>query len=313
MFLPANRTHMLRGKSSHRWSLPFCLALAVGWLGGPCVRAQAVNFAPEDFQRQLLLPIQWDQLRPATDISAGRANRFHLFQMPTGYAKEAVGLDLDDDTPPGEIPLPVNAPTDDSPNWIQLNVGADNPYFDFRRPGDPGGVGYYRLHSQLQLLDTGRSGMSLALGAVTPAGLENDGVANGPTIFTPAVACYRDLWDGMTVQAFVGNNLRANTRSIGRLERNVRAGLAAQHALPFSPFTNDADTDPSMFVFVEALGRYRFDGTDPSRFQRPPLELLPGIHWRVRENWWISGGLIVPLSAPRPENNLWQLTCSWQF
>jgi hypothetical protein len=296
-----------------RSSVLFSLALAVGGLFCPCALAQPVSFSADDFRRQPLLPLDWELAKQSGDSSTNRANRFHLFQMPTGFAKEAVGLDLDDDTPPGEVPLPVNAPTDNSFNWIQLNVGVDNPYFDFRQPGDPGGVGFYRLHSQLQLLDTGRSGMNLALGAVTPAGLENDGVANGPTVFTPALAWYRDLWDGMTVQGFVGNHLRANTRSIGRLERNVRYGLAAQHALPFSPFTNDADIDPCLFVFVEALGRYRFDQSDPSRQQRPPLELLPGLHWRLQENWWISGGWIVPLCGPRPENKLWQITCSWQF
>jgi hypothetical protein len=271
-----------------------------------------VRLAPEDFQRQLLLPVNWDQLPAPSDSSAGRRNRFHLFQMPTGYAKEAVGLDFDDDTPPGEIPAAALEPPDESLRWIQLNVGMDNPFFDFRRPGDPGGVGFYRLHSQLQLLDTGTSGINLALGAVAPAGLESDGVATGPTVLSPALAYYQDLWEGMTVQGFVGNNLRANTRAIGRFERNVRCGLAAQHALPFSPFTNDAETDPSLFVFVEALGRYRFQDNDPSR-PRPPLELLPGLHWRVQENWWISGGVIVPLLGPRTESNLWQITCSWQY
>jgi hypothetical protein len=303
---------MVYGRSYRRWSLPFSLALAVGCLACPVLHAQLVQFAPDDFQRQLLLPLHWDELRPPSDNSSARPNRFHLFQMPTGYVKEAVGLDLDDDPPQGEFSNSAAATPDGAFNGIQLNVGADNPYFDFRRPGDPGGVGFYRLHSQLQLLDTGKSGVNLALGAVTPAGLENDGVANGPTIFSPALAYYQELWYGTTVQAFVGNHLRANTRAIGRLERNVRCGVAAQQPLPFSLFTNDADADPSLFVFVEALGRYRFQDTDQTR-QRPPLELLPGVHWRVRDNWWISGGLIVPLCGPRPENNLWQVTCSWQF
>jgi hypothetical protein len=303
---------MVHANSFRGSLLPFSLALAVSCLVCSGVRSQPVKLAPEDFQRQLLLPLNWDQLRPSVDISANRPNRFHLFQMPTGYVKEAVGLDLDDDTPPGELPSSAMVTPDDGFNWIQLNVGADNPYFDFRRPGDPGGVGFYRLHSQVQLLDTGRSGVNLALGAVTPAGLESDGVANGPTILSPALAYYQDLWDGMTVQGFIGNNLRANTRGIVRLQRNVRCGLAAQHPLPFSLFSNDAETDPSLFIFVEALGRYRFQDSNPGQ-PRPPLELLPGVHWRVRDNWWISGGLIVPLCGPRPENNLWQITCSWQY
>jgi hypothetical protein len=303
---------MVHRTSYYRWLSFFSLALALSGPASPGVFAQAVRLAPEDFQRQLLLPVNWEQLPPSFDVSAARRSRFHLFQMPTGFVKEAVGLDLDDDMPPGAIPATAFEPADDSFRWIQMNVGMDNPYFDFRRPGDPGGVGFYRLHSQLQLFDTGKSGASLALGAVAPAGLECDGVENGPTIFSPALAYYRDLWDGMTVQGFIGNNLRANARAIDKVGRNVRCGLAAQHALPFSPFTNDAETDPSLFFFVEALGRYRFQDTNPSH-PRPPFELLPGIHWRVQDNWWISGGLLVPLHGPRTENSLWQITCSWQY
>jgi hypothetical protein len=67
-----------------------------------------------------------------------------------------------------------------------------------------------------------------------------------------------------------------------------------------------------LFVFVEALARYRFNTEDRNRPQMP-LELLPGLHWRLNENWWISGGVSIPLAAPRPENKLWQFTCSWRF
>ena len=41
-----------------------------------------------------------------------------------------------------------------------------------RRPGDPGGIGFYKWYSQLQVLDTGKSGVTLGFQAVMPAGLE---------------------------------------------------------------------------------------------------------------------------------------------
>jgi len=40
---------------------------------------------------------------------------------------------------------------------------------------------------------------------------------------------------------------------------------------------------------------------------------MPGLHLRLQQNWWITGGLVLPMAAPRPESNLWQITCSWRF
>ena len=41
--------------------------------------------------------------------------------------------------------------------------------------------------------------------------------------------------------------------------------------------------------------------------------MLPGLHWKVADNWWMSGGVILPVGAPRSEPGLWQFTCSLQF
>jgi hypothetical protein len=68
----------------------------------------------------------------------------------------------------------------------------------------------------------------------------------------------------------------------------------------------------SVHFFVEALGRQR---SSPDLPTRPPFnwEVLPGLHWQVGENWWLSGGLLLPLGPSRFETNLWQITCSWRF
>jgi hypothetical protein len=300
---------------SHRpWISPLGLALATLSLCCPCLRAQAPSLLP-DLNRQQQLPPNWTlpRLGGDGDSQVGRPSRFLLFGMPTGYLKDPVGLDLDAESPPGATSNPFTANADDGFNWLQVNVGSDNPFFDFRRPGDPGGVGYYRMSSQLQLLDTGKAGLNVALAAATPAGLEAEGVANGPTFFSPAVACYQELGQGTTLQAFVGKHMRANSRFGDGFGHSIQYGVAAQHALPDLPFLSSSNPNHGMFVFVEALGRYRNTWDDRVISQRCPLELLPGLHLRMTENWWMSCGLLVPLSAPRPESRLWQLTCSWRF
>jgi hypothetical protein len=290
------------------------LALAASLLSCPCLRAQASDWMP-DFSRPARLPRDWTLPRAGSSDTPviERSDRFLLYRMPTGYVKDPVGLDLDVDAPPGTLPVPADAEAD-AFNWLQVSVGSDNPYFDFRRPGDPGGLGYYRMNSQLQLFDTGKTGLNLALGASTPAGLESDGIATGPTFFSPAVACYQELGEGTTIQAFVGRHLRANSRWADGLNRSIQFGIAAQHPLPDPPYFSSSDSHHCLFAFIEALGRYQTYWNDSTAVnQACPLELLPGLHLRMKENWWISGGMIIPLSSPRPEGRLWQITCSWRF
>jgi hypothetical protein len=301
--------------SQNRWLSLLGIALATLGLCSPCLRAQAPSLLP-DFNRQPQLPRNWTLPRLGADADSptNRPARFLLFGMPTGYLKDPVGLDLDAEVASGAMPNPFTADAeDDGFNWLQVTVGSDNPFFDFRRPGDPGGVGYYRMSSQLQLLDTGKTGLNVTLGAAAPAGLESDGVATGPTFFSPALACYQELGDGTMLQAFVGKHLRANSRFGDGIGHSIQYGVAAQHPLPDLPFFSSSNPHHGLFVFVEALGQCRTTWDDRVTSQRSPLELLPGLHLRMTENWWISGGLVVPMFAPRTESHLWQLTCSWRF
>jgi hypothetical protein len=230
--------------------------------------------------------------------------------MPSALPSDPVGLDSESDAVPNEPDAPGVL---SDREWardgrLKVALGTDNPFFDFRRPGDPGGVGFYRLHSQVLLFDNQRTGLSMGLQAVTPAGAEADGVADGPTVLSPNFAWFHEMANGTAIQGFLGKNLRANARWPDSLERQINYGLALQRPLPGI----ESAPGRSVHLFLEALGRYRVDG-DSS--QRAPLnwDLLPGIHWRLGESWWMSGGVLMPLSAPRPEARLWQITCSWQF
>lgn len=221
-----------------------------------------------------------------------------------------VGLETDTDVGMSELEPPGVMTERESAGdgRLKVAVGTDNPFFDFRKPGDPGGVGFYRLHSQVLLFDNQRTGVSMGLQAVTPAGLEADGVSDGPTVLSPNFAWFHEIANGMAIQGFVGKHLRANSRWADSLERQINCGLALQSPL----FSADSAAGRSVHLFLEALGRYRVEG---DAAQRPPFnwDLLPGVHWRVGDNWWMSGGILMPLGAPRPEARLWQITCSWQF
>jgi hypothetical protein len=240
---------------------------------------------------------------------AVRATNIRLFRMPTAIPNDPLGLEDDTDLPP-EDPTGPNKDSDlGEDGRLQVTLGTDNPFFDFRRPGDPGGVGFYRLYSQYQLLDSQTTCLGLNLQAFAPAGLEADGVEQGPTIVCPSVAWYCDLGEGSALHAFIGKNLRANWRLPDRVRRGgFQYGFAFQRPLP----SLDSNACSNVYLFLEALGRYRFD-SNLGPPMGPNVELLPGIHWQVTDNWWMSGGFLMPVGASRFENKLWQITCSWQI
>jgi hypothetical protein len=243
----------------------------------------------------------FDVTAPPQDPNAPRPKprRIQLFRI-----SDPVGLDSDD--------TPDAAPADDGPDWFQVSMGSDNPFFDFRRPGDPGGVGYYKLHSQVQVLDTGTTAFAVGFQAVAPAGLDQDGIQNGQTVVSPSLWLYHELDDGTGIHGFVSKNVNVNASSLNEpMQRNVQYGLAVQRPL--------LDTGPdklgSFYVFVEALGRSHYDDATAATGPATVWEMVPGVHWRMTDSLWLSGGVLVPVNTtPLPrEAHLWQLTCSFQF
>src|SRR5262249_51833873 len=133
----------------------------------------------------------------------------------------------------------------DGPGKVQVVAGNDNPYLDFRRPGDPGGVGYFRIHSQVQFLDAGMMGCALGLRAATPAGLEFDGIRDGPTVVAPNLAWFFELGDGAALHCFVGKSVRAGSGWTDNLGRRVEYGLAMHHPVPLL----DGSDNRNLFLF----------------------------------------------------------------
>jgi hypothetical protein len=281
-------------------------ALTLMLLG--CFPAQKLRAqANVDWQKPPVLPRAFDLTNPdissASSPTAPRANRIRLFRITPGFISDPVGLDCDDNTDPT-----ILAQTENGPDWVGLSLGNDNPFFDIRRPGDPGGIGYYRVHSQVQLFDSRMTACTLNLQAVTPAGRDQNGLADGPTVVTPGVAIYHELDDGTALQGFVGKHVHLNSGWSSGYNRNIQYGMAVQRPL-IDPTTLKIG---SLYWYVGALGRYRFD-TDPTN-RNSAWELMPGLHWQVSDSWWFACGFILPIGTPQPSDaRLWQMTCSFRY
>jgi hypothetical protein len=264
------------------------------------------NWRDRDLWREL-----WNPAARSNDETspANRAARCRLFRMPSAYPETPVNIGPDSDAG-GSDPNSTLSPEKDSDltadGRLVAALGNDNPFLDFRRPGDPGGVGFARFHSQYLLVEGRSLGISVGLQAVRPAGLESDGAAEGQTVLSPNVAWFYDLGSGTAIHGFVGKNLNARSGWSDDLERDIRYGLALQSPVPY--LANNPGR--GLHVFVEALGNYKYD-TDQGA--APNLEIVPGLHWKLKDSWWMSGAFLLPVNAPRPENRLWQLTCAWQF
>ncbi len=242
--------------------------------------------------------------QPDPMLPPQRTPRIRLPRMPLTFLGDPLGINPDSDDWPAEADVPVS---DGDRNALQVAMGADNPFLDFRRRGSPGGVGYYRLHTQVALFDTGITGCTLSCNAVRPAGVESNGLNDGPSFVSPALTVFHDFGDGTALHGFVGKDLRANSAwRDGVTDNNFHYGVALQQPVPV------VTTDPGkgLFVFVEALGRYgERDGT-----MNYSWELVPGLHYRMSDSWWLSGGLLVPLGPTRSGNaGQWHVGCQWQY
>jgi hypothetical protein len=284
------------------------LALAGSLFTGTACLGQDRFTLPGDGDQAPLLPpdIAW---RPDSDpANAAKAPRLHTFRTPSGCMSDIViRTDAESNTDPT---LRSSKDDDFLDSHVEVALVQDNPFFDFRRPGDLGGVGYQRVYTEVALLDTGKSCLSLNCHAATPAGLECDGVADGPTRFSPALTWVQDLGGGAAVQGFVARTMRAQLHAFDGSQRNFEYGMVVQHPVPGL----DADTGgPRVFVFVETLGRFRPEDGSSGSQPMTRWDVVPGIHFQAGDNWWISSGVMLPVGPARTDGGLFQMTCAWQF
>jgi hypothetical protein len=236
---------------------------------------------------------------PAPD----RPHRIRPFGFQTGFLASPVGLDDDPPTP--------DATPDDNADWAKVAMGNYNPFFDVRRPGDLGGVGYFRFHSQVQVVNTDSTGFALGLQALTPAGRDFDGLDTGPRVVTPSLGVFQALDDdGTALHGFLGKTMGLN--QVGRggpVQRGLEYGMALQRPVLPPGVVPGGD---NLYFVLGTLGRYSI----ASPGQTPALDMLPGVHWQMGRNGFVAGSLVLPLTGAAPlrlDNGGWQLTFSLQF
>jgi hypothetical protein len=205
-----------------------------------------------------------------------RTPRILMFGMVPGFLSDPIGLNGNDDP----VDPDAGSEAGGGNSGMLLSVGKDNPYFDWRRPGDPGGVGYMRLHSQLQLVDLPATSVCFAIQGWTPAGAEGGGVISGPTTVTPGLGVFQDLGNGTALHGYVGQNFRDGWNKDGPL----RYGMAVH--CPLVPWADPEDC--GIYLFMEAMGSYAYPGDRPGRAMS--WDLMPGVHWRLSDNFWLSIG-----------------------
>ena len=282
-----------------RWHGRYGLLLLV-WIVAAAPRASAQISEPTSLTEPSLYFVDYlTLLRKELSLleaaaTPTRTPRLQMFRMPSGFVVTPLGLVAEDDPPP-EDPF---AKADDDSNVVQITYGNHVPYLDMPKRGDPGGIGYYRIYSQVQLLDAGSTNVGLALHAVTPMGVQSGGVRNGSTVLSPALACFHDLGDGAAVHAYVGEQIAANSRWRDQVHAGFRCGLAVQHAVPFTSFS----ADQGMFVFVQALGQYRPDSSRTD-VRSTSWDLIPGVQYRMNNACWMSMGL----------SRYQFMSCVWQY
>jgi hypothetical protein len=246
----------------------------------------------------------WSALS-ATPAAPARSNHVRLFRFQPGFLAEPLGLQDDDPAPePGLLPPSA----DNGPDWVSVSMGNDNPYFEFRRAGDPGGLGFYRVDTQVQLFDTGRTGCAMNLRTVTPGGLQFNGLPDGPTVVSPSLGVFHSLEGGTALQGFVGKNMpliHADWQV--PIRRCFQYGMAVQRPLT----TAGPDELRNVYLSVGALGQAQIDG---GSLRPAPMGVLPGMHWHVSDSCWMSGGVMLPVGPTNVTSSpQWQFTCSFQF
>jgi hypothetical protein len=284
------------------WFLPQSLAQLPAFEGEDC------GWMTEDFKA--ILNPQFFSLDPSVETRTSQAPRLRLFRITPGFLADPLGMTEDE----GVLRMPNLPKTDltpkapeSGPEWLQVGMGADVPFFDLRRPGDPGGFGYYRVNTQVSLFDSPTTACALGVQAVTPTGAQFGGLPDGPTVVIPAFSVFHALNDRFALQGFVSKNMPVSDAATTPLQRHVQYGLALQRPL----LAEGPEGLRNLYFSVGALGQL-IPQHDALRLA-PHCDVLPGLQWHVNDNWWLSSAVLMPFGPVRTAPGQWQLTCSLQF
>jgi hypothetical protein len=259
------------------------------------------------------------------DAVRSRLHRIPLPGILPGFISELPGV-MQDDFDPANPGFPVKAPEvadDDGPDWLNICLGNDNPYLELRQPGSPGGIGYYRLATQVQLIDSPTTSCAVTVQAFTPAGLQNWGLNQGPTTFNPSMSFFHHLGEGVALQGFIGQSMILHSNLTDGLGQNLQYGMAVQRPLLPRPADN---SNANVYLFFEALGRYRYESLGSGSYYTPASsttsltpynsahwDVLPGLQWRPSETLWMTSGFVMPVGPNHTDPTHLQITCSLQF
>lgn len=283
--------------------------LALGlWLSAPGleVQAQSLEATP--------LPL-WDSSALSEPIRiapapVSRVRRIPLFRIAPGFLSDPISMQDDDNGLPG-MPGGTSslapAASEEGPDWIQFGMGTDNPYLDLRRPGDPGGFGFYRVNTQVQLLDSPTTACTLGFQTVTPAGIQFGGMPDGATVVSPAFSIFHAVGERTAIQGFVTKNVPLYNADGVSLQRNLQYGLAVQRPV----VATGPEGLRNLFFSIGALGQVHLNQDNFTVL--PTWSVLPGLQWHVNDNWWVSSGVLVPVGTIHTAPGQWQLTCSFRF
>ena len=252
------------------------------------VRAEPMRYLL-DYSALLRRDIALSETTPATSATP----RLQMFRMPSGFLATPLGIISDDD-----LVEDPSAKTDDDLAFLQVTLGNHVPYLDMFKRGDPGGLGYYKIYSQAQIVDLGTTNVSLAMEAVTPMGVQNGGVGTGRTVVSPGLACFQDLGEGAAFHAYIGQHIATSSRLREQINSGFRCGMAVQHPVPLTTF----NADQGLFVFVQAFAEYRMESyrTDG---RNAAWEVVPGVQYRLNNACWMALGI--------SRYNF--LACTWQY
>ncbi len=151
----------------------------------------------------------------------------------------------------------------------------------------------------LQLIDTKETAVNVQLHLGVPS---NGELGENRTRVTSLVACFQDLGGGCGLQANLGH------------EMSLGPGGGAHHFVTYAvSFTCTMTEHVACFSyftpFLEGIGNSDID----DHFGRTSITFIPGIRWEMYKDWWMTLGVEVAVTAPRPFDQAFHLLMSKEF